>query len=154
MPTKDFYADGRIERTSRFPVDLALRVRFNPQAAKLSNQVALAASMVGMPDALSLAQQEGLDLEQTREMILAGTGASGAMDSLAPKALVGDWKPGFMVQHFIKDLGLALQEAEEREIEQSGGKPALELQLVPFLKKGESVLEALQRLGAVAKKKG
>ncbi|KAI4517098.1 hypothetical protein K525DRAFT_243716 [Schizophyllum commune Loenen D] len=44
--------------------------------------------------------------------------------------------------------------AEEREIEQSGGKPALELQLVPFLKKGESVLEALQRLGAVAKKKG
>ena len=97
------------------------------QAAKLSNQVALAASMVGMADALSLAQQEGLDLEQTREMILAGTGASGAMDSLAPKALVGDWKPGFMVQHFIKDLGLALQEAEEREIALPGTDTAFAL---------------------------
>ena len=97
------------------------------QAAKLSNQVALAASMVGMADALSLAQQEGLDLEQTREMILAGTGASGAMDSLAPKALVGDWKPGFMVQHVIKDLGLALQEAEEREIALPGTDTAFAL---------------------------
>ncbi|OUP09499.1 NAD(P)-dependent oxidoreductase [Collinsella sp. An2] len=97
------------------------------QAAKLANQVALAASMVGMADALSLAQQEGLDLEQTREMIMAGTGASGAMDTLAPKALVGDWKPGFMVQHFIKDLGLALQEAEEREIALPGADTAFAL---------------------------
>ncbi|TRM59945.1 hypothetical protein BD626DRAFT_506933 [Schizophyllum amplum] len=46
------------------------------------------------------------------------------------------------------------EQEREREIEQSGGKPSLELQLVPYLKKGESVLEALQRLGAAAKKKG
>lgn len=86
------------------------------QSAKLSNQVALAASMVGMADALSFAQQEGLDLEQVREMILSGTGSTGVLSTLAPKALDGDWKPGFKVRHFIKDLGLALAEAEERDI--------------------------------------
>ncbi|HIU04653.1 NAD(P)-dependent oxidoreductase [Collinsella intestinalis] len=86
------------------------------QSAKLANQVSLAASMVGMADALSFAQQEGLDLAQTREMILTGTGATGVLASLAPKALDGDWKPGFKVRHFMKDLGLALAEAEERDI--------------------------------------
>ncbi|TFK55124.1 hypothetical protein OE88DRAFT_1710822 [Heliocybe sulcata] len=44
------------------------------------------------------------------------------------------------------------QEAEERELQQNGGKEALEKQLLEFLKKGETVLEALQRLGAKAKK--
>ena len=97
------------------------------QAAKLANQVALSASMVGMADALAFAEQTGLDLDQTREMILGGTGRSGAMDSLAPKALVGDWKPGFMVQHFLKDLRLALSVAEEKEIALPGADTAFTL---------------------------
>ena len=97
------------------------------QAAKLANQVALASSMVGMADALSFAQQEGLDLAQTREMILGGTGASGVLEQLAPKALDGDWKPGFMVKHFLKDLGLALADAEEREIALPGADTAFAL---------------------------
>ncbi len=73
------------------------------QAAKLANQVSLGACMVGMADALAFAELSGLDLEKTRQMILGGTGKSGAMESLAPKALDGDYKPGFMVEHFIKD---------------------------------------------------
>ena len=97
------------------------------QAAKLANQVSLAASMVGMADALSFAQQCDLDLALTREMILGGTGASGAMQQLAPKSLDGDWKPGFMVKHFLKDLGLALQAAEEKEIALSGADTAFTL---------------------------
>ena len=83
--------------------------------------------MVGMADALSLAEQSGLDLAQTRAMILGGTGASGAMENLAPKALEGDWKPGFMVQHFLKDIGLALQLAEEKEIALPGADTAFTL---------------------------
>ena len=97
------------------------------QAAKLTNQVALASAMVGMADALSLAQQSGLDLEQTRQMIMSGTGASGAMESLAPKALDGDWKPGFKVKHLIKDIRLALDEAEEKEIALPGTDTAYAL---------------------------
>ena len=97
------------------------------QAAKLANQVALGASMVGMADALALAQQCGLDAEQTRQMICSGTGSSGVMEQLAPKALDGDYKPGFMVEHFIKDLGLALQVAEEKEIALPGADTAFTL---------------------------
>ncbi|MDY4041201.1 MAG: NAD(P)-dependent oxidoreductase [Collinsella sp.] len=97
------------------------------QAAKLANQVALSASMVGMADALSLAQQCGLDLEQTRAMICGGTGRSGAMESLAPAALEGDFKPGFKVEHFLKDLGLALALAEEKEIALPGADTAFTL---------------------------
>lgn len=97
------------------------------QAAKLANQVALASSMVGMADALSFAQQNGLDVEAVREMICAGTGSSGAMQVLAPKSLDGDYKPGFMVEHFLKDLGLALQVAEEKEIALPGADTAFTL---------------------------
>ena len=97
------------------------------QAAKLCNQVALAASMVGMADSLSLAQQCGLDQEKVREMICGGTGASGAMETLAPKSLDGDYKPGFMVEHFIKDLKLALQTAEDKEIALPGADTAFTL---------------------------
>lgn len=97
------------------------------QAAKLANQVSLAASMVGMADALSFAQQSGLDLDLTRKMILGGTGTSGAMDQLAPKSLDGDWKPGFMVKHFLKDIGLALQVAEDKEIALPGADTAFTL---------------------------
>lgn len=97
------------------------------QAAKLANQVALSSCMVGMADALSFAQQMGLDLAETREMILGGTGRSGAMEQLAPKSLDGDWKPGFMVTHFLKDLRLALAAAEEKELALPGADTAFTL---------------------------
>ena len=83
--------------------------------------------MVGMADALSFAQQMGLDLAETREMILGGTGRSGAMEQLAPKSLDGDWKPGFMVTHFLKDLRLALAAAEEKELALPGADTAFTL---------------------------
>lgn len=97
------------------------------QAAKLSNQIALASCMVGMADSMAFAEQCGLDLEQTREMIMTGTGKSGAMEQLAPKTFDGDWKPGFMVQHFLKDLRLALSHAEDRELALPGADTAFTL---------------------------
>ena len=89
------------------------------QAAKLANQVSLGACMVG--------ELSGLDLEKTRQMILGGTGKSGAMESLATKALDGDYKPGFMVEHFIKDLRLALAYADDRELALPGADVAFTL---------------------------
>ena len=97
------------------------------QAAKLANQVALASSMVGYADALAFAQQNDLDLGEVRDMILTGTGASGAMEALAPKSMEGDYKPGFMVEHFLKDLRLALHAAEERELALPGADTAFTL---------------------------
>ena len=83
--------------------------------------------MVGMADALSFAQQNDLDVEQVREMICSGTGSTGAMATLAPKALDGDFKPGFLVEHFLKDLGLALSVAEEKELALPGADTAFTL---------------------------
>ena len=97
------------------------------QAAKLANQVSLGACMVGMADAMAFAELSGLDLEKTRQMILGGPGKSGAMESLAPKALDGDYKPGFMVEHFIKDLRLALAYADDRELALPGADVAFTL---------------------------
>lgn len=97
------------------------------QAAKLANQVSLGACMVGMADAMAFAELSGLDLEKTRQMILGGTGKSGAMESLATKALDGDYKPGFMVEHFIKDLRLALAYADDRELALPGADVAFTL---------------------------
>ena len=83
--------------------------------------------MVGMADAMAFAELSGLDLEKTRQMILGGTGKSGAMESLATKALDGDYKPGFMVEHFIKDLRLALAYADDRELALPGADVAFTL---------------------------
>lgn len=83
--------------------------------------------MVGMADALSFAQQMDLDLAETREMILGGTAAPVPWEQLAPKSLDGDWKPGFMVTHFLKDLRLALAAAEEKELALPGADTAFTL---------------------------
>ena len=83
------------------------------QVAKLCNQVALAANMVGYSEALALAEQAGIDRGKVRELVLGGTGASAAMERLAPLSMDGDYKPRFLSEHMRKDLGLALEAGEE-----------------------------------------
>ncbi len=83
------------------------------QVAKLCNQVSLAACMVGYAEALSLARESHLNVERVRELVLSGTGASAAMERLAPLSLVGDYAPRFRSEHLRKDLSLALSQAEE-----------------------------------------
>ena len=97
------------------------------QTAKLCNQVSLASCMVGWADALALAEQGGLDAKLMLEMVGSGMGASRAMAELAPKALDGDWKPGFLVEHMRKDIGLAIDQSEELDITLPGCETAYTL---------------------------
>ena len=97
------------------------------QTAKLCNQVSLAACMVGYADAMALAEQGGLDVAQTLDMVSHGMGGSVAMERLAPKSLNGDYKPGFLVEHLRKDLGLALAQAEDTDITLPGADTAYTL---------------------------
>lgn len=97
------------------------------QVAKLCNQISLASCMVGMADALALATQNGIDATQIAEMISTGTGASGALSTFTPKIVAGDYKPGFMVEHFRKDIGLALQQADDADLALPGAQTAFAL---------------------------
>ena len=97
------------------------------QTAKLCNQVSLASCMVGWADALALAEQGGLDAAEMLEMVGSGMGSSRALAELAPRALEGNWKPGFLVEHMRKDIGLALQQSEDLQITLPGAETAYTL---------------------------
>lgn len=97
------------------------------QTAKLCNQISLASCMVGMADALSLAQQGGIDPALMCEMVGSGMGGSVALKTFIPKILDGDYKPGFLVEHFRKDIGLALQQADDLDVALPGGQTAFTL---------------------------
>jgi len=81
------------------------------QHAKLCNQITIAGTMVGVCEALLYAHQAGLDGEKLLESIRQGAAGCWALDHLAPKILQRDFAPGFFVEHFIKDMGIALVEA-------------------------------------------
>jgi 3-hydroxyisobutyrate dehydrogenase len=82
------------------------------QHAKLANQIAIAGTMLGLAEALGYASRAALDLPTLLSSISEGAAASSAMTNLAPRMLASDFAPGFFVKHFVKDLGLALDEAE------------------------------------------
>ena len=97
------------------------------QAAKLCNQVSLASCMMGYADALALAEQSGLDLDQVVDMMCDGMGGSAAMERLAPKSVAGDFRPGFLAEHLRKDLGLALMRADDLDLTLPGAETAFNL---------------------------
>ncbi len=81
------------------------------QHAKMVNQVAIASGMVGVCEALLYAQRAGLDVARVVETIAPGAAGSWSLSNYAPRAMRGDFEPGFKVDHFVKDLGIALAEA-------------------------------------------
>lgn len=90
------------------------------QIAKLCNQVALASSLLGASEAMALAEQGGLDRHEVLDMISHGMGSSRQLEELTPKALAGDYKPGFRSVHLRKDLALALRQAEDFDLTMPG----------------------------------
>jgi 3-hydroxyisobutyrate dehydrogenase len=97
------------------------------QTAKLCNQVSFAECIVAYSDALALAQQAGLDPHAVLDLILSGTGTSGAATTYAPKSLDGDYKPGFFAEYLRKDIGLALAHSEEFGLTMPGAETAFAL---------------------------
>ena len=82
------------------------------QQAKLCNQIVIAGTMVGVCESLLYGYKAGLDLNRMLESIRGGAAACWTLDNLAPKILQRNFAPGFFVEHFIKDMGLALEEAK------------------------------------------
>ena len=83
------------------------------QRCKLANQVAVAVGMVAWCEALAHARAGGLDPAAVQQVIAGGAAGSWALTNLAPRALAGDFSPGFLVRHILKDIRLAREAAAE-----------------------------------------
>lgn len=81
------------------------------QHTKLVNQVLISGTMVGMCEALLYAFRAGLDLKTVLESVASGAAGSWSLSNLAPRIIDNQFGPGFFVDHFIKDMGIALEEA-------------------------------------------
>ncbi|MBD5778452.1 NAD(P)-dependent oxidoreductase [Pelagicoccus sp. NFK12] len=90
------------------------------QHTKMCNQIAIAGGMVAIGESLAYAQKAGLDAETVLQSIAAGAAGSWSMSNLVPRALKGDYAPGFYVKHFVKDMKIALESAEEMQLELPG----------------------------------
>ncbi len=99
------------------------------QHTKLCNQLVVAGTMIGVCEALLYASKAGLDCHQLIAAIRPGAAACWTLDNLAPRIIKGDDAPGFMVDHFLKDLGIAVQEAEAMQLDLPGLKLARDLYL-------------------------
>ena len=86
------------------------------QHTKMVNQIAIAAGMIGVCEALLYAHRAGLDVERVIDTIGGGAAGSWSLSNYGPRVLRGDFEPGFKVDHFIKDLGIALAEARRMDL--------------------------------------
>ncbi|MCU6707196.1 NAD(P)-dependent oxidoreductase [Paenibacillus sp. J5C_2022] len=90
------------------------------QHTKMVNQIAIASNMIGVCEALVYAKSAGLDPASVLKSIETGAAGSWSLQHLAPRIIAGRFEPGFFVKHFIKDMGIALQSAEEMAIRLPG----------------------------------
>jgi 3-hydroxyisobutyrate dehydrogenase len=86
------------------------------QHTKLCNQLVIAGTMIGVCESLLYGRRAGLDLETMLQSISGGAAACWALNNIAPRILKNDFEPGFFVDHFVKDMGIALEEAERMEL--------------------------------------
>jgi 3-hydroxyisobutyrate dehydrogenase len=81
------------------------------QHAKMCNQIVIAGTMIGVCESLLYGYKAGLDLETMLLSVRSGAAACWTLDNMAPRILQRDFDPGFFVEHFIKDMSIALEEA-------------------------------------------
>ena len=123
------------------------------QHTKMVNQISIAAGMVAMCEAMLYAQRAGLDVERVIDTIKDGAAGSWSLSNYGPRLLRGDLEPGFKIDHFVKDLGIALAEARRMRLPLSGTALAEQLyvaaQAQGFGAKGtQALLATLARIAA------
>ncbi|MDF2039492.1 NAD(P)-dependent oxidoreductase [Cytobacillus oceanisediminis] len=82
------------------------------QHTKMCNQIAIASNMIGVCEAVVYAEKAGLDPSTVLQSISSGAAGSWSLSNLAPRIIDGNFEPGFYIKHFIKDMNIALDEAE------------------------------------------
>jgi 3-hydroxyisobutyrate dehydrogenase len=82
------------------------------QHTKMVNQILIASNMVGVCEALLYGYKAGLDLKVVMESVASGAAGSWSLSNLGPRIIANNFDPGFFVEHFIKDMGIALDESK------------------------------------------
>ncbi len=90
------------------------------QHTKMANQIQIAGTMVGLCEALAYSKAAGLDLETMVATISKGAAGCFSLDSYAPRIIKGDYAPGFIVEHFVKDMKIAIEESHRMGLELKG----------------------------------
>ncbi len=82
------------------------------QHTKMANQILIATNMIGVCESLLYGYKAGLDLETMLKSVGPGAAGSWSLSNLGPRMMANNFDPGFFVEHFIKDMGIALAEAK------------------------------------------
>ncbi len=90
------------------------------QHTKMCNQIAIASNMIGVCEAMVYAEKTGLNPENVLKSISTGAAGSFSLSNLAPRMIKGDFDPGFYIKHFIKDMRIAMEEAEKMGMDTPG----------------------------------
>ncbi len=124
------------------------------QHTKMVNQILIATNMIGVCEALLYGYKAGLDLKTVLQSVGGGAAASWSLNNLAPRIMERNFEPGFFVEHFIKDMGIALDEAKRMNLSLPGLALANQLYLAVraqgYGKKGtQALMLALEQLSNV-----
>lgn len=92
----------------------------NGQHTKMCNQIAIASGMIGVCESMAYGLKAGLSMDDVLRSITAGAAGSWSLSNLAPRILQGDLEPGFYIKHIIKDMKIALDEAERMNLQLPG----------------------------------
>ncbi|MGA2642820.1 MAG: NAD(P)-dependent oxidoreductase [Spirochaetia bacterium] len=90
------------------------------QHTKMANQIAIAGTMIGTIESLLYAKTAGLGMDAAIDIIGKGAAASWSLNNLGRRIAKGDFTPGFYIKHFVKDMGIALQEARRMKLSLPG----------------------------------
>ena len=124
------------------------------QHTKMVNQILISSNMVALCEALLYGFKSGLDLETVFKSVSVGAAGSKALEVLGPRIMARNFEPGFYVEHFIKDMGIALDESKKMGISMPGLALAhqlyLALQAQGYGRKGtQALMLALEHISGV-----
>ncbi|HWL25523.1 MAG TPA: NAD(P)-dependent oxidoreductase [Ureibacillus sp.] len=97
------------------------------QHTKMCNQLLIATNMIGVCESIAYGLKAGLDLDKVMKSISTGAAGSWSLTNLGPKMLKGNYDPGFYIKHFIKDMKIAIDEADNMGLDLPGVKLSKEL---------------------------
>jgi 3-hydroxyisobutyrate dehydrogenase len=124
------------------------------QHTKVVNQTLIASGMIGVCEALLYGYKAGLDLEKVLESVASGAAGSWSLTNYGPRMIAGNFEPGFFVAHFLKDVGIALEESRRMGLKMPGLEMAEQLYKMAaadgLARKGtQSLILALAKLSHV-----